>query len=167
MRRRAFPPSGDVGWRICRRRENQSRSKWKSTEPSSVITIAMALPDPGSDFTSDPGSLSRPSSAVQHSIHLNADLNADLNAETFLPSIWRCRLADMSPSREPTPVEIATALPDPDTPRPFPASSGFALLRDFRAPLSIQWWLNNVRAKIRVAEKGILHHHGYSPDLKA
>ena len=103
--------------------------------------------------------LSRPASTVVHSIHLNA--------ETCLPSIWRCQLADMSPSRSPTPVEIATALPDPDTPRPFPASSGFALLRDFRAPLSIQWWLNNVRAKIRVAEKGILHHHGYSPDLKA
>ena len=63
-----------------------------------MITLAMALPDPGSDFTSDPGSLSRPSSAVRHSIHLNA--------ETCLPSIWRWRLSDMSPSREPIPVEV-------------------------------------------------------------
>ena len=47
---------------------------------------------------SDPGSLSLPSSTVQHSIYLNA--------ETCLPSIWRCRLADMSPSRSPTPVEM-------------------------------------------------------------
>ena len=104
-----------------------------------------------------------------------------------LPSIWRWRLSDMSPSRsqrrclirirlDPFPhlpaspyfatferrrafnsfecgdvpslhlameavgyvaVEIATALLDPDTPRPFPASSGFALLRGLRAPFCI------------------------------
>ena len=39
-------------------------------------------------------------------------------------------------------VKIATALLDPDMPRPFPASSGFALLRDFRAPSCIQFGLN-------------------------
>ena len=32
------PAPADVGWRICRRRENQTRSGWNSTRPSSAIT---------------------------------------------------------------------------------------------------------------------------------
>ena len=133
MRKRALPPSGDVGWRICRRRENQTRSGWNSTRPSSAPYLHLAMsaggyvavektkpgrdgirqgPHPrspmivgtvgiswrGSDFAPNPGLLSRPSNTVVHSIHLNA--------KTCLSSIWRCRLADMSPSKEPIPVEV-------------------------------------------------------------
>ena len=43
MRKRALPPSGDGGCRICRRRDHQSRSGWNSTGPSSVIIIATTL----------------------------------------------------------------------------------------------------------------------------
>ena len=57
----------------------------------------------GPILTSNPGSLSRPSSAVSHSICLNA--------ETCLPSIWRCRLADTFPSRPPSPVGMPIAQP--------------------------------------------------------
>ena len=57
-----------------------------------------SLADAGPILTPVPGSLSRPSSTVLHSIHLNA--------ETCLSSIWRCRLTDMSPSRSPSPVEV-------------------------------------------------------------
>ena len=54
-------------------------------------------------LASDPGSLSLPSSAVRHSIHLNA--------ETCLSSIWRCRLADTFPSRPPSPIGMLVVLP--------------------------------------------------------
>ena len=54
-------------------------------------------------LASDPGSLSLPSSAVRHSIHLNA--------ETCLSSIWRCRLADTFPSRPPNPIGMLVVLP--------------------------------------------------------
>ena len=46
MRKRAFPRSGDRGCRICRRRGRQLGWDGDRRGPSSVITIATALPDP-------------------------------------------------------------------------------------------------------------------------
>ena len=161
MRRRAFPPSGDVGCRIPFRRDRQTRSGcwlfcplesfgigWRGSafgfwswfaftaierrsafnlfecgdvpflhlamSAVGYLSVETAKPDrdvgcsarwkalvsagAGPLLASGLGSLSLPSSAVRHSIYLNA--------ETCLSSIWRCRLTDMSPSRAPTPAEV-------------------------------------------------------------
>ena len=42
----------------------------------------------------------------QHPANAGGGRSCQLNAETCLPSIWRWRLSDMSPSREPIPVEV-------------------------------------------------------------